>query len=193
MPKLVPLTAIPSVARGAERASRAAFASRREALESAVYRIDVAPGCHGRPYFDPPVIGWVCSPDAARAMTEQMTRMPGGTVHRRLTCDALKAAVRNEAPAMTRYRYDLIDASSVPSDLRWDVPQRNQGQIVEVAYADHPTCADEACYGSRYQRVIDGSDRSVAFYRRAESNDAEYDHVVRIATPADIAYYGGDS
>lgn len=55
----------------------------------------------------------------------------------------------------------------VPENLRWDVPAHNQGQIVEVAYADYPTVRSEACHGSSYQRVTDRSARSVRYYQLA--------------------------
>lgn len=43
------------------------------------------------------------------------------------------------------------------TDLRFDVPARNAGQIVEVAYADHSPKADEACIGAYAKRVTDTS------------------------------------
>lgn len=66
-----------------------------------------------------------------------------------------------------RHTYVQVDVASVPSGLRWDVPPENQGQIVEVAYADDPPEVHRACSGSRYRRVIDRRDRSVAYWRRA--------------------------
>jgi hypothetical protein len=90
--RLIPLADIPHAARAAERHARAAYTSRAAALEAAQYRLDVAPGCHGRPYFDPPVIGWCVSRAAAAAMVEQVTHMPGGTCHRRVACRELAAA-----------------------------------------------------------------------------------------------------
>ena len=62
-------------------------------------------------------------------------------------------------------RYKPIPESEVPSGLRFDIPRSNQGQIVEHSYADFPRRASEAGSGSRYKRVYDRSDRSVAFYR----------------------------
>lgn len=53
--------------------------------------------------------------------------------------------------------------------VRWDVPSHNQGQIVEVAYADPGEHRDEACVGSLYRRVTDRSDRSVAYYERVSA------------------------
>lgn len=63
-------------------------------------------------------------------------------------------------------RYIEVTASDIPSDARWDVSQRNQGQIVEVAYADYPSSAYEADAGAFYKRVTDRSDQSVTYYRR---------------------------
>lgn len=88
MSKLIPLSSIPYAARAAEREARRAFATRVAALEAAQYRIVVAPGCHSRPYFDPPTVGWVCSREAAEALAAQQTRMPDGTSHSRLRCEA---------------------------------------------------------------------------------------------------------
>lgn len=47
-----------------------------------------------------------------------------------------------------------------------DVPGRNQGQIVEVAYAsNNPRYRGEADVGDAYKRVTDRSDGSVRWYR----------------------------
>lgn len=63
-------------------------------------------------------------------------------------------------------RYALIDRSELPANLRWDVPRRNQGQTVEVAYAHQtPKTRSEADDGDHYKRVTDHSDRSVTYYR----------------------------
>jgi hypothetical protein len=68
-------------------------------------------------------------------------------------------------------KYERIPASEVPQGLRWDVPRQNQGQIVEVAYADYPTCRSEAARGSAYERATDqsepiGAPERVLYYRR---------------------------
>jgi len=89
MSTLIPLAHIPHHARDAERAARREHTNRSEALEAAEYRIDVAPGCHSRPYFDPPVVGWVLTREAAEAVTARMTYMPDGTCHRRTSCSQL--------------------------------------------------------------------------------------------------------
>lgn len=60
----------------------------------------------------------------------------------------------------TIYRYRAISEARVPDGLRWDVPQQNQGQIVEVAYADEHPEPSPACRGSRYRRT---TDRSIGF------------------------------
>lgn len=64
--------------------------------------------------------------------------------------------------------YVEVQSSEVPAGLRWDVPARNQGQIVEVAYAAWPWTAAEAGHGDEWQRVFDASDRSLAYFRRAK-------------------------
>ena len=92
MSTLLPLASIPSAARAAERAARRAHRIKAEALEAAQYRIDVAPGCHSRPHFDPPVIGWVLTSEAAEAVTSRLTHMPGGASHRRACCEQLRPA-----------------------------------------------------------------------------------------------------
>jgi hypothetical protein len=81
MNKLIPLSTIPVSARKAESEARAKLAA--EALEAASYRIEVAPGCHGRPHFDPPVLGWVCTREAAEALSARLTHMPDHSSHRR--------------------------------------------------------------------------------------------------------------
>ena len=62
-------------------------------------------------------------------------------------------------------KYVRID--SVPDGLRFDVPPQNQGQMVEIAYADERPHADEACHGSRYKRIHDRSDNTTAYYVRS--------------------------
>lgn len=83
--KLIPLSEIPYSARATESTARAQCGSRDAALEEAQYHIVAAPGCHGRPYFDPPSVGWTITRQAAEAYTSQATRMPDGTSHRRAT------------------------------------------------------------------------------------------------------------
>jgi hypothetical protein len=84
--KLLPLAQIPTTtARNVERKARATFASRSEALEAATHEIVVAPGCHSRPYFDPPRVGWCLTQEAADAVVAQVTVMPDGNHHRRMT------------------------------------------------------------------------------------------------------------
>jgi hypothetical protein len=67
-----------------------------------------------------------------------------------------------------KHHYRPFPADRLPSDIRWDVPGHNQGQIVEVAYADYPTQADEACLGSKYRRITCRSDRTVVYAVREE-------------------------
>jgi hypothetical protein len=55
-----------------------------------------------------------------------------------------------------------IHPSQLPThEIRWDIPRRNQGQAVEVAYADAHTGASEADVGSEYKRVVDQSDTNI--------------------------------
>lgn len=67
---------------------------------------------------------------------------------------------------MARYAYISVSEDKLPADLRWDTPRQNQGQIFEVSYADWPTCADEACNGSKYRRDHDRSDNTTTYYER---------------------------
>lgn len=84
MSKLIPLSEIPTAsARRAEREARAQYTSRAAALEAAQFELVVAPGCHGRPSFDPPRLGWCVSQAGAEAYAAEVTYMPGGTSHRR--------------------------------------------------------------------------------------------------------------
>jgi hypothetical protein len=69
---------------------------------------------------------------------------------------------------MSHSKYREIPETEVPADLRFDVPRHNQGQMVEVAYADYPTDRYEACSGATYKRVTDRSDGSVTYYKRAK-------------------------
>lgn len=67
-----------------------------------------------------------------------------------------------------RARYVECSAKDVPDDIRFDVPRRNQGQMVEIAYGDRGRFRGENDEGSPYKRVTDGSDRSVTYYRLDE-------------------------
>jgi hypothetical protein len=84
MARLIPLADIPYSARARERQARKAYGSRAAALAGAQFEIVSAPGCHSRPSFDPPSIGWVCSRVTAEALAARLTHMPDGTSHRRL-------------------------------------------------------------------------------------------------------------
>lgn len=82
MAKLIALADIPHCARSAERAARNKHACRGAALAAATYEIVLAPGCYSGAYA--PTVGWCCSRDAAEALSERLTHMPGGTSHSRL-------------------------------------------------------------------------------------------------------------
>lgn len=64
--------------------------------------------------------------------------------------------------------YQAIPESEVPSKARFDTPRRNQGQIVEVAYADWPPQAGEAGPGSKYRMTVDRSDGRVWYAVRRD-------------------------
>lgn len=64
-------------------------------------------------------------------------------------------------------KYVPCSNGEIPDGTRWDVPRTNQGQIVEVAFANAtPRERSEACDGDMYKRVTDRSDNSVQYYRR---------------------------
>ena len=92
MAKLIPLRDIPTTtARNREAEQRRRYRSPEStmsALEAASYEIVVAEGC----YFGAvaPSVGWVLTYEAANAITQRITRMPGGTCHRRLACPQLR-------------------------------------------------------------------------------------------------------
>jgi hypothetical protein len=68
--------------------------------------------------------------------------------------------------------YVECQESDIPSDVRWDTPRRNAGQIVEIMYGDFGrTPAD---VGSPYKARIDHSDGSRSYYRLAESDGGKY-------------------
>jgi hypothetical protein len=87
MTRLIPLSQIPASARAAEAKARRAYATRALALEAAQVHIVSAPGCHSRPYFDPPTIGWVLTRAAGEALSRVQTHMPDHTSHCRMTVE----------------------------------------------------------------------------------------------------------
>lgn len=85
MASLMRLVDIPYRARAAEARERAKWPTRRMALDAATYAICAAPGCYGGAY--PPVFGWVLTREAADAVCGVVTNMPGGSSHRRCSCE----------------------------------------------------------------------------------------------------------
>lgn len=59
--------------------------------------------------------------------------------------------------------YVKISKSEVPSNVRFDTPRRNQGQIVVVSYGGYGRSEHDV--GDDYKRVTDLSDNSVEYYR----------------------------
>lgn len=82
MANLIPLSQIPHRARESEAKERAKWPARAMALDAATYEIVLAEGCYSGAYA--PTIGYVLTRDAAQALSERMTYMPGGSCHRRL-------------------------------------------------------------------------------------------------------------
>ena len=108
MAKLIPLSSIPYRARGAEASERAKWPTREMALDAATIRIMAAPGCYGG--AEAPTHGFVLTAEAAAALSEVQTHMPGGTSHRRMDYsdgypssdaldDYLEAIARDQSPA----------------------------------------------------------------------------------------------
>ena len=64
-------------------------------------------------------------------------------------------------------RYVPCNESDVPPTARFDVPARNQGQIVEVSYAAWPRSRYEAGEGDAFRRTFDRSDRTREYARLA--------------------------
>lgn len=70
----------------------------------------------------------------------------------------------------TTMKWRKVNESDVPLGLRWDTPQQNQGQIVEVSYGGPVQQLSEHCeLDARWKRVFDHSDRQVNYYVREES------------------------
>jgi hypothetical protein len=67
---------------------------------------------------------------------------------------------------ITESYYLRCDASNVPDGLRFNVPGRFQGQIVEYAFADAITRRGEAGVGSAWKMTTDWSNRSVRYGQR---------------------------
>lgn len=65
-----------------------------------------------------------------------------------------------------RARHDYVPcaAQDVPGDVRFDVPARHQGQIVEVAYGGYGRHAHDE--GDLYKRIVDRSAYGAAEYYR---------------------------
>lgn len=67
--------------------------------------------------------------------------------------------------------YQQVQANEVPEGIRFDVPARNQGQIIEVAYGDRMELKAENDAGAPWKRVTDTSlppshPERVTYYRR---------------------------
>lgn len=83
MATLIPLNHIPYPARADESTARRKLrAEGADVLASARYEIHDAEGCYSG--ARPQTRGWVVTEVAARAITDRVVRMPGGTCHRDL-------------------------------------------------------------------------------------------------------------
>lgn len=63
--------------------------------------------------------------------------------------------------------YETCRETDVPSGLRWDTPQRHQGQAIEVQYGVPQQERSEADVGDAWRRVIDRSvgPGAITYYR----------------------------
>ena len=86
--------------------------------------------------------------------------LPGAPGQRRGQTGAMDAHQRKSCEMA---KYTQINESDVPSGVRFDVPRRHQGQIIEVAYGGWGRYEHDD--GAEYKREIDRSDRSAAYYR----------------------------
>jgi hypothetical protein len=71
--------------------------------------------------------------------------------------------------------YQPIQSAQIPPGVRFDVPRRNQGQIIEVAYGGFGRSEHDD--GDLYRRVFDqseppGSPDRVRYYKRKRSGGA---------------------
>lgn len=69
-----------------------------------------------------------------------------------------------------KHNYIAIPANDVPANIRFDVPRRHQGQIVEIAYGDLRYYRSFADVGAPYKREHDRSlgPHAITYYRLAE-------------------------
>lgn len=74
MARLIPLSDIPYAARLAEAAARRELGA--DALGSAHYRVEEAPGCYAGAF--PATLGWTVTEAAAAALASCTVTMPGG-------------------------------------------------------------------------------------------------------------------
>mgnify|MGYP001578250302 CR=1 FL=1 len=70
-----------------------------------------------------------------------------------------------EAKNMTKYQQ--VQKHEVPNAVRFDVPLRNQGQIIEIAYGGFGRAEHDD--GDPYKRVHDRSDGTITYYRLAKA------------------------
>lgn len=64
---------------------------------------------------------------------------------------------------MTTSKYIEISASRIPGNVRFDVPRRNQGQHVEVAFGGFGRYEHDD--GDQYKRIVDRSTGRTTYYR----------------------------
>ena len=64
---------------------------------------------------------------------------------------------------MSTTKYVKITADKIPDGVRFDVPQRNGGQIIEVAYGGFGRAEHDE--GDKFMRIHDRSDMSTTLIR----------------------------
>jgi hypothetical protein len=69
-------------------------------------------------------------------------------------------------------KIDWVQINRIPDHIRWDVPRRHRGQIVEIAFADWRPLSSEADMHTNpnlcalYRREQDGNTGEVTYYSR---------------------------
>lgn len=59
--------------------------------------------------------------------------------------------------------YKKCELNDVPATVRFDVPRRNQGQMVEIAYGGFERAEHDE--GAPFKRVTDRSEQTTTYYR----------------------------
>lgn len=83
-----------------------------------------------------------------------------------MTTAKARASLPRLAGAPEVGSYVQIDPSLIPDKVRFDVPRRNQGQTVEVAYGGFDRSEHDE--GDMYERITDRSTGGIKYSKRVE-------------------------